>query len=73
MSKIYRINEFAARIGRSAQTLRRWDKIGFLKAKRHPSGHRYYDESDIRNILGFEEKDRKNIHYHTHFSIFLIS
>ncbi|MCP4695615.1 MAG: IS607 family transposase [Gammaproteobacteria bacterium] len=63
MSKIYRINEFAARIGKSAKTLRRWDKTGVLKAKRHPSGHRYYDESDIRRIFGYEEKNRKNIVY----------
>ena len=63
MSKIYRINEFAARIGKSAQTLRRWDETGILKAKRHPSGHRYYDESDIRKIFGFKEEDRKNIVY----------
>ncbi|MCP4697420.1 MAG: IS607 family transposase [Gammaproteobacteria bacterium] len=63
MSKIYRINEFAKRIGRSPQTLRRWDDAGILKAKRHPSGHRYYDESDIRKIFGFKEEDRKTVVY----------
>ncbi|WP_157487412.1 MerR family DNA-binding transcriptional regulator, partial [Desulfosarcina sp. BuS5] len=34
MSKIYRINEFAKRIGKSASTLRRWDTEGRLIAKR---------------------------------------
>lgn len=47
MSKIYRVNEFAKRIGKSPRTLRRWDEKGILTAKRHPSGHRYYDESDL--------------------------
>ncbi|MCP4698158.1 MAG: MerR family transcriptional regulator [Gammaproteobacteria bacterium] len=61
MSKIYRINEFAAEIGKSTKTLRRWDKTGVLEAKRHPSGHRYYDESDIRRILGYEEKNIKKM------------
>lgn len=52
MSKIYRVNEFAKRIGKSPQTLRRWDREGVLVAKRHPSGHRYYDESDVRAVFG---------------------
>ena len=63
MANIYRINEFAKRIGKSARTLRRWDETGKLKAKRHPSGHRFYDESDIRKILGIEEESRKVIVY----------
>lgn len=52
MSKQYRINEFAARIGRSASTVRRWESEGKLIAKRLPSGHRYFDESDVRAMLG---------------------
>ena len=52
MSKIFRINEFAKRIGKSTRTLRRWDESGLLVAKRHPSGHRYYDESDVRRAFG---------------------
>lgn len=63
MSKIYRIHEFAKRIGRSTVTLRRWDKEGQLTAKRMPSGHRYYDESDIRKILNIKEAERKTIVY----------
>lgn len=52
MSSNYRINEFAKRVGRSVQTVRRWEKEGKLTAKRLPSGHRYFDESDVRAILG---------------------
>lgn len=63
MNKIYRPHEFAKRIGKSTSTLRRWDREGTLKAKRHPSGHRYYDESDVRKLLGLREIDRKVIVY----------
>ncbi|RCJ03223.1 MerR family transcriptional regulator, partial [Cupriavidus necator] len=52
MSKVYRINEFAKRIGRAPSTVRRWEREGILAAKRLPSGHRYFDESDVRATLG---------------------
>lgn len=52
MSNNYRINEFAKRIGRSAQTVRRWEVEGKLVAKRLPSGQRYFDESDVKTMLG---------------------
>ena len=63
MSKIYRINEFAKRIGKSASTLRRWNTEGRLIAKRTLTGQRYYDESDVRKILGIKDIDRKTIVY----------
>ncbi|MBK6999420.1 MAG: IS607 family transposase [Rhodoferax sp.] len=56
----YRINEFAARVGRSTQTIRRWEREGKLIAKRLPSGHRYFDESDVRLLLG-GAPDKKSI------------
>ncbi|MBK7001996.1 MAG: IS607 family transposase [Rhodoferax sp.] len=56
----YRINEFAARVGRSVQTIRRWEREGKLTAKRLPSGHRYFDESDVRLLLG-GAPDKKSI------------
>ncbi len=52
MSKQYRIGEFAKRLGRSPQTIRRWETEGKLQAKRLPSGHRYFDESDVRLMRG---------------------
>ena len=59
MGSNYRINEFAKRVGRSVSTIRRWESEGKLKAKRLPSGHRYFDESDVRALLGGapEKKD----------------
>jgi putative resolvase len=56
----YRINEFAARVGRSVQTIRRWEREGKLITKRLPSGHRYFDESDVRLLLG-GAPDKKSI------------
>lgn len=54
MAKLYRVKEFAERIGKSTSTLRRWDREGRLKAKRSAGGHRYYDESDVRKAFGQE-------------------
>ncbi|MCP4117748.1 MAG: MerR family transcriptional regulator, partial [Desulfobacteraceae bacterium] len=45
--------------GVSTKTLQRWDASGKLKAKRRPSGHRYYDESDVRKIFGGMNFKRK--------------
>lgn len=56
----YRINEFAKRVGRSVQTIRRWEREGKLTAKRLPSGHRYFDESDVRSLMG-GAPDKKDI------------
>ncbi len=65
MSKIYRISEFAKRVGRCAKTIRRWDETGVLNAKRLPSGQRYYDESDVRRALGLlrQSQPRKIVVY----------
>ena len=63
MSKIYRITEFAKRIGKSAPTLRRWEQEGRLVARRTLGGQRYYDESDVRKILGIKDIERKTVVY----------
>lgn len=63
MSNIYRINEFAKRIGRSPGTVRRWEREGVLTAKRLPSGHRYFDESDVRAMLGGAPEKRLTVVY----------
>ena len=63
MSKIYRINEFAKRIGRAPSTVRRWEREGILTAKRLPSGQRYFDESDVRATLGGAPERRLTVVY----------
>jgi predicted site-specific integrase-resolvase len=63
MSKQYSIGEFAKRLGRSPQTIRRWETEGKLQAKRLPSGHRYFDESDVRLMRGGAPKTRDVVVY----------
>ena len=63
MSKQYRINEFAQRIGRATSTIRRWEREGKLTAKRLPSGQRYFDESDVRAMLGGAPDKRLTVVY----------
>jgi len=60
---VYRIGEFAKRVGRSASTVRRWEREGRIQARRGPTGQRYFDESDIRKVLqpGFDERSRKTV------------
>ena len=60
-----RPGEFAKRIGVSVKTLHRWDETGKLPAKRTPSGHRYYLESDLAIALGQEKikPSRKTVVY----------
>ena len=62
MTKL-RVNQFAARIGKSPSTVRRWDRDGTLPAKRTASGERYYDESDIKKALGIQISDKKIVVY----------
>lgn len=63
MNSKYRIHEFAERVGRSACTIRRWEKEGKLIAKRLPSGHRYFDESDVKMIMGIAPDKRLTVVY----------
>ncbi|SEQ53740.1 Predicted site-specific integrase-resolvase [Ectothiorhodospira magna] len=63
MRSHYSIGEFAKRIGRSVQTVRRWEREGKLQAKRLPSGHRYFDESDVRLMLGGAPRERDVVVY----------
>ena len=63
MDKHYDISDFARRIGRSASTVRRWERDGLLKNKRLPSGHRYFDEDDVRGILGKADEKRLTVVY----------
>lgn len=65
MISMYRIGEFAKRIGRSAPTVRRWEREGRITAKRTASGQRYFTDSDVRQVLqpGFDEAARKTVVY----------
>lgn len=49
--KLYKLKEVAEILNVSKDTLRNWDKNGKLKAKRYPSGYRYYTEEQIQKFL----------------------
>ncbi|WP_219324350.1 MerR family transcriptional regulator [Methylovirgula sp. HY1] len=63
MDKQYSISDFARRISRSASTVRPWERSGLLKSKRLASGHRYFDEGDVRWILGKADRKRLTVVY----------
>lgn len=63
MNKHYRIHEFAERLGRSTQTIRRWEREGKFTAKRLPSGQRYFDESDVRAMMGVQPERKLTVVY----------
>ena len=53
--KIYKQKEFAQLIKVSERTLVRWDEEGKFKARKNPSGHRFYTEGDLKRYV--EGKD----------------
>ncbi|MBN4050840.1 MAG: IS607 family transposase [Alkaliphilus sp.] len=65
MEKYYTIHKFSKLIGKSAQTLRNWDKNGKLKPHhKSTNGYRYYVESQIAEVIGLHNiKEKKVIGY----------
>lgn len=61
----YRIGQFAARVGRSVSTVRRWEREGRITTKRTATGQRYFDESDVLAVLkpGFDASKRLTVVY----------
>ena len=57
MNKLLTLKETETLLNVSKSTLQRWDKSGKLKALRTEGGHRRYKESEILNLIGFEETD----------------
>ena len=65
---IYKVGEFAEKIGVSISTLQRWDRTDVLKSKRTPTNQRYYTDEDLNKVLNSEaeaetESKRKNVGY----------
>lgn len=53
MKKYLSLSETAELVGKSKETLRRWDNEGILKAVRQPvSNYRVYRKNDIQKVLG---------------------
>jgi predicted site-specific integrase-resolvase len=64
--KIYKIGEFSKMIGKSTQTLRKWDNDGTLPCHHQlPSGVRYYSDDQYFDFMnsGRVKNDRINIGY----------
>jgi len=62
--RIYRPHEFAKLIGKSVQTLQRWDREGILKANRSKTNRRYYTHEQYLEYIGQRAvKEKKNIVY----------
>lgn len=53
MSDYYSLSETAELVGKSKETLRRWDREGILNAVREPvSNYRVYRKHDVQTLLG---------------------
>ena len=63
MDKTYAPREFGKLIGRTTQTLQRWDRLGILKAHRTPTDRRYYTHDQYLQIIGQKAKEQKIIVY----------
>ena len=51
-SKLITIQKAAEILEVNPETLRRWDRKGKFKAKRHPiNGYRLYNETDIKSLF----------------------
>lgn len=63
---IYKVGEFAEKVGVSISTLQRWDRTNVLKSKRTPTNQRYYTDEDLNKVLNLEaetKSNRKNVGY----------
>ncbi len=63
---IYKVGEFAEKVGVSISTLQRWDRTDVLKSRRTPTNQRYYTDEDLNKVLNLETETktkRKNVGY----------
>lgn len=61
--KIYSPREFAKLVGRTTQTLRRWEREGLLHAHRTPTNRRYYTHEQYQELMGIPPPGRTVIAY----------
>ena len=55
----YKPCEFARKLNVSVKTLQRWDNAGILKARRSPTGRRYYTETQYLEYMGQPAEQEK--------------
>lgn len=61
--KVYKPKEFGRMIGRSTQTLQRWDREGILTAYRTKTNRRYYTYDQYLQVIGAPPRKRDVIVY----------
>ena len=59
----YKIGQFAKLVRRTPATIRRWEAEGKIASKRLPSGHRYYDDTDLQSVLGVKPERKLTVVY----------
>lgn len=50
-NKMYNRKEFAKKLGICADTLKAWERQGFLKPLRKPSGRPFYTDEDYNDFV----------------------
>ena len=55
--KIYKLNEFADKIGVCVSTLQKWDRKGILVAHRTPTNNRFYTDEHLQKYLNQSKRD----------------
>ena len=63
MKNIYSPKSFGSLIGRTTNTLQRWDRAGILIAHRSVTGRRYYTHDQYLQVIGQKTKERKIVSY----------
>ena len=56
MENVYSPKQFGALIGKTVNTLQRWDRAGLLKAHRTPTNRRYYTHDQYLEYRGLKAK-----------------
>jgi putative resolvase len=52
---MYKISQFAQKVGVAVKTLQRWDREGRLVARRTLTNRRYYTDEDLAIALGLDK------------------
>jgi putative resolvase len=58
---MYTPGEFAKKVGVTVHTLQRWDREGYLVAKRTHTQRRYYTDDDFQRVLGMKPQSQSRI------------
>lgn len=64
MKNTYSPKAFGQLIGRTTNTLQRWDREGILKAHRSITGRRYYTHDHYLSLKGQKVRERKIVTYY---------